>query len=159
VQTYADLRRRQEDSLPVVAGVVIYLNELFHTRSDFELLRKEIKDKSTDICPSAGSKTEELILGWIKTQDPPELPFDFRFARALRVEVINQSSIDKALSTFDEVVAKIEVCRGKELEDGKILSTWDKNASDDSTCAACDSRTFCPEFTKETSPRLPARQK
>jgi hypothetical protein len=45
VQTYADLRQRQEDSLPVVAGVVIYLNELFHTRSDFELPKRRLRPR------------------------------------------------------------------------------------------------------------------
>ena len=156
VQTYGDLRRRQEDSLPVTAGLVIYLNELFHTRTDFTLLRKEIKESTTDVMPIAGSTAEQLILGWSKGQDPPELPFDFRLERALRVEPINQASIDKALLQFDEVVAKIEICRGKELGSGRIISTWDKNDSDDSTCAACDSRTYCPQFKKETAPRLPA---
>jgi len=156
VQTYGELRRRQDDSLQVTAGLIIYLNELFHTRTDFDLLRKEIKDNTTDIKPAPGSKAEQLILGWSKGQDPPELPFEFRLERALRVEPIDKASVDKALVQFDEVVAKIETCRGKELGNGKILSTWDKNSSDDSTCAACDSRTFCPEFKKETSPRLPA---
>jgi hypothetical protein len=156
VQTYGELRRRQDDSLPVTAGLIIYLNELFHTRTDFGLLRKEIKDDTTDIKPAAGSKAEQLIWGWSKGQDPPELPFEFRLERALRVEPIDQATVGKALVQFDEVVAKIETCRGKELGNGKILSTWDKNSSDDSTCAACDSRTFCTEFKKETSPRLPA---
>jgi len=156
VQTYGELRRRQADSLPVTAGLIIYLNELFHTRTDFDLLRKEIKDDTTDIRPTAGSEAEQLIWGWSKGQDPPELPFEFRLERALRVEPIDRASVDKALVQFDEVVAKIETCRGRELGNGKILSTWDKNSSEDSTCAACDSRTFCPEFKKESSPRLPA---
>jgi DNA-cytosine methyltransferase len=121
-----------------------------------ELLRKEIKGNTTDVPPIAGSAAEQLILGWSKGQDPPELPFEFRLKRALRVEPIDQASIDKALVQFDEVVAKIETCRGRELGNGKIVSTWDKNDSDDSTCAACDSRTFCPQFKKETAPRLPA---
>ena len=144
VQTYAELRRRQEDRLPVTAGVVIYLNELFHTRTDFELLKKEVKDKTTDVIPDTGSKTEQLISGWSRGEEPPELPLEFRLKRALRVEAINQVSIDTALAKFDDVVAKIEVCRGRELVNGKILSTWEKNASDESTCAACDSRTFLP---------------
>ncbi len=156
VQTYGELRRRQEDSLPVTAALVIYLNELYHTRTDFELLRKEIRDKTTDVPPIAGSTAEQLILGWGRGQDPPELPFEFRLQRALRIEPIDQVSIDKALVQFDDVVARIETCRGKELGNGKILSTWDKNDSDDSTCAACDSRTYCPQFKKETAPRLPA---
>jgi hypothetical protein len=156
VQTYAELRRRQEESLPVTAGVVIYLNELFHTKADFELLKKEIKDKTTDVIPEPGSKSEQLISGWSRGEKPPELPLEFRFKRALRVEIVNQGSADKALAKFDEVVAKIEVCRGRELASGKVLSSWEKNATDKSTCAACDSRTFCPEFSSQTTPRLPA---
>jgi len=156
VQTYAQLRSVQEDSLPVVAGVVLYLNELYPTATDLSLLRREITNKATDIIPQPGKKEESLLRRWREKDKPPALPIEFRLARALRVVEITPSSIEKALSEFDQVVARIEICRGKELRSGRVLSTWDKNASDDGTCAACDARTFCPEYKEETIPQLPA---
>jgi hypothetical protein len=56
---------------------------------------------------------------------------------------------------FDGVVARIETCRGKELSSTKILSTWEKNAADEDTCKACDTRTFCPDYKGEGLPQLP----
>src|SRR5262249_25898917 len=47
VRTYAHLRRTHEDSLPVVAGVVLFVNELLPTRSDLVLLRREIREGRT----------------------------------------------------------------------------------------------------------------
>ena len=74
----------------------------------------------------------------------------------MRVVQVTPQSIQTSLEEFDEVVARIEVCRGKELQHGRVLSTWEKNVTDESTCAACDARTFCPGYGKETMPSIPA---
>jgi hypothetical protein len=155
VQTYAQLRGTQEDSLPVVAGAVLYLNELLPAKGDISSLRSEIQKKKTDVLPLPGSKTEKLLQSWREGDEPPELPFEFRLSRALRIVNVTAGTIKIALQAFDEVVAGIETCRGKELAEGRVLSTWEKNASDDSTCAACDARTFCAAYSKEMVPRLP----
>jgi hypothetical protein len=162
LMTYAELRRKQPDALPVAAGVILYVNELHPTRSDLIVLKNEIKAGSTDVPPQAGS-TEEGILSKWKTGDPlPILPLEYRLSRALRVIPVDDTLVLKALTSFDDVVEQIETCRGKEVHGTSVLTAWTKNSSDENTCVVCDSRTYCPDYqakyaTKhgETKPRLP----
>jgi hypothetical protein len=155
VQTYADLRGRQEDSLPVIAGVIIYLNELLPQRNDLASLRREMAMGQTDVAPEVGSETARILSAW-RDDDIPALPLDFRLQRAMRVLSVSGESKQDALLAFDDVVARIEICRGKELRAGRVVSTWEKNPDDEDTCTACDARAFCPSYTKENAPRLPA---
>ena len=154
LQTYAHLRRAQEDHLPIAVGVILYLNELVPTRSDIDQLRKEIANNHTDVKPAKGSTAETQFAAWSKVGDP--LPLEFRLERAVRIVPVSEATIAHALNEFDTVVTRIETCRGRELRDGQIVSAWEKNPSDDATCVACDSRTFCPSYAKVTVPRLPA---
>lgn len=163
LQTYGHLRRQQADALPVAAGVLIYLNELLPTRGDLERLKREITAGTSDVIPAAGSEAEQRLRSWNPRQDPPTLPLDFRLARALRVLPITADSIMDALYRFDAVVQHIETCRGREVHGTLIRDAWERNASDESTCTVCDSRTFCPDYlatyahkTGEMQPRLPA---
>jgi len=155
VQTYAHLRGAQEESLPVVAGVIIFLNELLPTKTDLKLLQKEIRKGCTDVIPEPDSEVAQLLVHWRDREDPPNLPLEFRLQRAIRVVPITAVSITHSLEQFDDVVARIEVCRGKELVHGGIIDAWEKNSSDGATCAACDARTFCPSYRKERAPRVP----
>lgn len=154
-QTYAHLRGLQEDSLPVVAGMLIYLNELLPTRGDLRKLREEMRQGITDVVPEPGSEADELLRGWDGKGPLPELPFEFRLRRAIRVIPVTEGTMAHALEQFDQTVARIEVCRGKELEEGRVLNTWEKNPAEESTCTACDARTFCPSYGKEKMPKLP----
>ena len=154
-QTYAHLRGLQEDSLPVVAGMLIYLNELLPTRSDLRRLRDEVRQGTTDVGPEPGSEAERLLRGWNGQEPLPELPFEFRLRRAIRVIPVTEGTMAHALEQFDQTVARIEVCRGRELEEGRVLNTWEKNPAEESTCTACDARTFCPSYGKEREPKLP----
>lgn len=154
LQTYAHLRRAQEDHLPIAAGLILYLNELVPTKTDIDALRREIANNHTDVMPSLGSDAERELGSWAKTGDP--LPLDFRLARAVRIVPVSDATIQQSLAEFDAVVTRIETCRGRELQGGKIIASWEKNATDEATCVACDSRTFCPEYAKVKMPRLPA---
>jgi hypothetical protein len=156
VQTYAHLRSTHEDSLPVVAGAIVYINELLPTRDDIESLRKEMRAGTTDIMPESRSEIRRVLSRWRKGDELPTLPLDFRLRRAMRVVQISPDTIERSLGAFDNVVARIEICRGRELAEGRVLSTWEKNAADEDTCVRCDSRTYCPSYKKETAPRLPA---
>jgi hypothetical protein len=154
-QTYAHLRSTQEDHLPIVAGIIIYLNELLPTKSDLLALRQEVRHGKTDVLPDTGGQAEQLLKTWREQDDPPQFPFDFRLQRALRVMPISPETIQEALTAFDDVVARIERCQGEELQSGQVVAIWEKNNEDESTCAACDARTFCPSYGKEKAPRLP----
>jgi hypothetical protein len=162
LQTYGQLRRRQADALPVVAGVLFYVNELYPTREDLQDLKQEIANKTTDVPPVLGSEAEKMLKSW-KIRDPlPDLPFDYRLARAFRVVSIDDHSIELALKEFDKVVQDIETCRGREVNGTTVLSAWDRNSTDEGTCVVCDSRTFCPDYRSqyaknrgEFTPRIP----
>lgn len=184
VLTYADLRGRQPDAHPVKAGLILYINELLPLASDLEDLRKEVKAKETDIefteediktwlntcrdqrrsaaaiVDSASGGDGTAALAASKELIPSPIPWELRLQRALRIVPVEdpktgQNRIPDALKSFDEVVEWIETCRGREFHGGTILTAWDRNCSDEGTCAACDARTWCPDFKTEAAPRLP----
>jgi hypothetical protein len=134
--------------------VVLYLNELFPSRGDIDKLRREIADGTADLAPKPGSEADVMLRGRTNCTGD-RLPLDFRLARAVRVYAISEDTIDEALTSFDGVVARIEACRALERASGLILSAWEKNPADEGTCAACDARTFCPSYRRETAPALP----
>lgn len=156
VQTYAHLRRVHEDSLPITAGVILYVNELQPTAGDLVRLKQEIASGATDVVPDSGSQAEKMLNNWRERDPLPDLPFEFRLRRAARVVTVTDQSVDQALAEFDQVVARIEVCRGQELQRSQVIPSWEKNATDENTCTACDARTFCPSYTQQNQPRLPA---
>lgn len=157
VQTYGELRRVQLDARTVVAGVLLYVNELHPTRGDIERLQDEIARGETDMPPPKGSDDAEALRTWRKRdRDLPQLSLGYRLARALRVIPITPASIAEALDAFDGVVASIETCRGQELQGTSVINAWTKNASERSTCEACDFRTYCPEFRRVNGGRASA---
>ena len=155
VQTYAHLREAQPGSFPVVAGLILYLNELYPSPSDIEELKNEIRQGTTDILPLKGGPDEKAILQWTPKMPLPELSLDFRLRRVMRVEPVSPETIDSSLREFDKVVVEIETCRGKELRNGRILTSWTADTSNESTCTACDIKTFCPSYGKADKPQAP----
>lgn len=158
VHTYAHLRSLLTTK-PIIAGVLIYLNELANTKSDFEKLQIALRRKDEDeLLPDAGSEDEKLLRTWKSAKpsdEPPQLSFNYRLKRAVRVVPITQESIDKSLIEFDGVVGRIEKCLADEIRSGKLINSWERNAAHEPTCAACDTRTYCPEYYKQKEPRLP----
>ena len=159
VQTYAHLRGVQddEDRYPVVAGVLLYLNELFPTWSDVGELLRQSRSGRTDVPVGVDPEAARIFSARRGTGEdyPPLAPVDFRLRRTVRVVPVDDRSVREALSRFDDVVARIENCHGTEQRHGRVIASWERNAQDEGTCAACDSRTWCPDFTKETKPRIP----
>jgi hypothetical protein len=76
------------------------------------------------------------------------VPWDVRLRRAMRIVKNESASRMVSLQAFDATVYKIECCRGDEFHGKQIVKAWDTNATDRGTCAACDSRTWCPSFSK-----------
>lgn len=162
VLTYAELRKHQSGSKPVVAGALIYINELSPTRGDLERLKKEVVAGTTDMMPPAGTSDDKAIRGWNTKGPLIKLSWNYRLSRAIRVIPVTPAGIQTAAQGFDKVVQEIEICRGKEVHGASVLSSWTRNPSEEGTCVVCDSRTYCPDYqTKyaaqhnEKQPRLP----
>lgn len=144
VQTYAWLRQRQPDALPVAAGILFYINELTPGTEEMRSLQKGIKKGLTDILPVAGSQDEQILRMWRSGMDTSQLSLEFRLRRAIRVIPITNKSIARSLEAFDNVVLSAEEDIVTEAMGGNILEAWAPNCDDDATCAACDFRYFCP---------------
>ena len=162
VHTYAHLRSTLTTK-PIIAGVLVYLNELVPTKTDFYDLRRAVNDKKKGIIvPEPDSEDEKLLLGWKpanKEDQPPLLSIDFRLTRAIRVVPIDEASKKKSLKAFDDTVARIEQCIAKESQTGKVISSWEKNNSSEKNCEACDAKTYCPDYSRSKKPRLPGVKK
>ena len=154
IQTYAWLRTKQPRSLPVVAGILIYINELAPTAEDMKKLKAEVVHSSTDIVPPNGSRDYYELNAWASGASIPNFSFDYRFARAVRVIPIDQGSQNAATEQFDDVVQRIEHCVDKEAVHGRIMDYW-QACGDEDTCAACDFRHFCPNPAPRSSTSIP----
>jgi hypothetical protein len=144
IQTYAWLRQAQPESLPVAAGLLVYLNELSPGDSEMTNLKSAIASGRTDVLPAPGSRDEQLVRMWRSGMATDQLSLPFRLRRAIRVIPISDVSRDIALQAFDSVVLNIETDVMSEADGGTILNAWAPNCQDEESCAACDFRHFCP---------------
>jgi hypothetical protein len=79
------------------------------------------------VLPEAWTLEDRLLNKWRPGDAVPNLRLEYRLKRAIRVVTVNPESIQEALQKFDETVAKIEICRGKEVEQGRVVEPWEKN--------------------------------
>jgi hypothetical protein len=153
VQTYAWLRTRQAGSMPVVAGALIYINELSQSTEDLTDLKREVRRGEADVSPPPGSMDAYQLNAWRPGDALPNFSFAFRVARAIRVVPVNPASQQVATEAFDQVVRLIENCVAAEAAAGTIIQHWNSSGDDD-TCAACDFRHFCPNPAPRTGPHI-----
>lgn len=150
VQTYAWLRQKQADALPVAAGILIYINELTPGNEEMTALHTAVlardkgKQPNTDVMPAPGSSDEQIIRMWRSGHSSGQLSLDFRLRRTIRVIKIDDVSIQRALKEFDDVVRRAEEDIVEEANGVDILKSWSPTCKDDNTCNACDFRHFCP---------------
>jgi len=149
VQTYAWLRTRQPNSLPVAAGVLLYVNELAPVRQDLIELKHAMSTGHADIVPAAGSSDAYQLNTWRPGNAIPQFSLPFRLARAIRVVPVEAASQQAAATHFDNVVSRIEHCVMEEAVAGTIMQHW-RPCGDAETCAACDFRHFCPDPHPQT---------
>ena len=158
VHTYAHLRGLLTTK-PIITGVLVYLNELAPTGSDFFDVRRALRDGAPGVLvPDSDTDDADLLLNWKAShrgEEPSLLSFGFRLRRAIKVVPVDEASMQAALTEFDDTVARIETCVAQEAQSGRIISSWEKNATHDPTCEACDSNTYCPEHSPTTLPRVP----
>lgn len=146
VQTYANLRSGQPGAREVVAGVLVYVNELAPTEGDLRELRREIGRRETDLVPRRGSDDARRLDRWTGSGSPPELSADLRLRRAIEVVPVDQVSVQRALISFDAVVRDMEQAHGREMSGTPLRQAWPANPSNEQTCAACDQRPYCPAY-------------
>lgn len=144
IQTYAWLRERQPEALRVVAGILIYINELTPGGTEMHALRRGLSNGSTDVVPETGSQDDQIVRMWRDGMATSQLSLDFRLRRAIRVIPISPDSITHALASFDDVVRQAEEDVMAEATGRDILQAWAPNCDDEATCVACDFRHFCP---------------
>lgn len=160
LQTYAQLRGMQQGSLPVAAGILIYLNELLPSWNDVKALQKAIKKGTTDVVPAPGSSAD-IAVHASRTKAPyPDIPVEFLLQRALKVIAITPQTQELAAQKFDGFVGLIESSRTLELTTGNIVDSWQQDSSDEATCTACDWRSICPDYNggKSAKPPKPPRR-
>ena len=148
ILTYSWLRSKQEDSKPIVAGIIFYLNELVPSKEDLVLIKDELNNDLTDVGQEYESDVE-LINNWEEEDKAPDLSEDFKIDRSIRIINVDKSEQKEALLKFDKVVANIENSIIKEMKGCKIQDAW-KADSDERTCSACDFRTFCKNNSVKT---------
>ena len=144
ILTYSWLRRQQEDSKPIFAGIIFYLNELVPSKEDLLLIQEEIANDLTDDAIDYGKYANdvELIMNWNEDDKAPELSEEFKIARSIRIINIDKDEIRDSLDKFDSVVFDIESSLIKEIKGCRIQEAWNAE-SDERTCSACDFKTFC----------------
>lgn len=158
IQTYAWLRGQQPDAKPVLAGVLLFVNELEPSTTDMQDLWEEtIKSgsSSTDIPPTG--KDLATLKKWKPGQrksKKPVLSFDYRLDRAFHIVPTTVTSITTSLSEFDTVVADIEASVGKEKDGNPISKSW-KATYRDRTCDVCDFKHFCDTSKVKGTPYAP----
>ena len=148
ILTYSWLRSKQEDSKPIAAGIIFYLNELVPSKEDLVLIKEELRDGLTDV----GYYYEndmKLIEKWEEEDKAPDLSDNFKIERSIRIINVDEKEQGIALRKFDCVVSDIENSLIKEMKGCKIQDAW-KADSDERTCSACDFRTFCKNNSVKT---------
>jgi hypothetical protein len=143
VLTYAWLRSRQPGALPVVAGVLVFINELLPTVEETRTLRRQVlaTPPETDVLPTGADL--DALRRWRPQQGRLLLSQPYRFHRTLMVVPVTNALVDQSLSEFDRTVHDIETSVRVETSGTPIARSWQANPVEQ-TCEVCDWRSFCP---------------
>lgn len=141
LNTYMWLRDRQIKAegrkTPILAGVLLYLNELHLSKAAIERLQQVVAEGRTDIMPNE----QDLR----RLQSGNKFSENFRIKRSIRVVAYNSEEIESSLEHFDNVVKCIESNLISEQSDSTdVWKHWTGQYSKD-RCVACDLKTFCPQ--------------
>lgn len=144
LNTYMWLREQQlraeGRNVPILAGVLLYLNELYLSNAAIERLQKVVARGMTDVMP----KEQDFV----RLMNGNRFKDSFCIKRSIRVVAYDPKSIQRSLNNFDEAVNKIESNLISERSDpSDIWKHWD-GKFEQARCVACDLKTFCP-FAKK----------
>lgn len=155
VRTYAWLRNRREPPVKVVAGILIYINELAPSSEDLEDLKVAIRKGTTDVVPTDIADKNNLARWQSGYSTDGVLSEVLRLQRAIRVIPTTPDTIAMATQEFDAIVKEIESRIRDEAGHGRISSVWLPTSQDEATCAACDIA-FCSKPAGQTEAKPPA---
>jgi hypothetical protein len=162
LRTYAWLRQQQVPDRRVIAGVLLYLNELVPARADLEDLVREsmaTDGGATDIPASdvdladlqalhaalaAATRRRDPDLQLLDEYEAAENPVSesLRIARSFRLVSTDEATLAEGLDGFDRTVADIERCVYQESNTGNVLNSWPA-IFERRTCVACDFKYQC----------------
>lgn len=158
LQTYAWLREQQAGSRPVLAGLLLFVNELEPSQTDMEALWKEVHPKSgsptTDILPAGSDAASLSAWGRHKASALPALSLDYRLQRAIHIVPITSSVVKHSLNEFDRVVAEIESSVSREKSGANISLSWAATPKTEN-CTVCDFKNFCDKSGMQGPPYAP----
>jgi hypothetical protein len=154
LETYAWLRCRQRHALPVRAGVLLFLSEMYPSRDVCEeLAQAAAGGKRID---GATETDLKLLRNYVRGGARPNLSLGFRLHRSVHVHALSPEIIEKGASRFDETVRLIEEGVLQEIEGTPLTMAWvgvwkrmrmadgsQRAAPAIKTCIACDHRTYC----------------
>jgi hypothetical protein len=149
LRTYAWLRQRMPNAKPVVAGVLLYLNELVPSKIDLGHLHIEVTKQvkggdvyETDKMPSDRDLDAVKRFTGSGKHSGVDLSLDYRLDRSILVLPIDERLMKESALKFDQKAGEIEKCVKREVESGNVVSSWDAIPEED-TCTACDFSTIC----------------
>jgi len=149
VHTYAWLRRQQAGAAPVVAAILLFINELEPSQEDIIQLKREVQAGATDVMP--GPRDRAALDAWRRGRPLPALSTAFREQRSIRLVSVDPADTGTSLGEFDAVVADIEQAVLVEMQGGSVINAWQTRPSgqrytapDTRICTACDHKHYCP---------------
>lgn len=146
---YKHLREKQPESGIVIAGIIIYINELNPTKSEMKEIKKQLESGLTDVIPHTPSDEKSF-----DELNPDDLSDVFRVNRAIRIEILNDRSKELALRSFEKSIVEIEQKKFDERRVSNIIQCWQpKNPPNKETCAVCDQGHHCPKSPRKSVPK------
>ncbi len=156
VRTYAWLRNRREPPAKVVAGILIYINELAPSASDLQDIKAAVRAGKTDVVPTDINDKNSLERWTSGYSTDGVLSQEYRLRRAIRVIPTTPDTIGIATEAFDGIVKEIESRISEEANSGRINDIWLPTSTDEQTCVACDFKSFCPKPAGQTKVQSPS---
>lgn len=134
---------------PIVAGVLLFLNELYPSEEDCKNMAKMDKEYLKTELHASDRDIDMLEKGNYR-----QLSEEFLMRRSIRIVEYDPVMIQESLKSFDEVVSELEGCVLDEMHNPKdVISCWSCSEYEQHRCIACDLKNIC-DSAKQT-PRIP----
>lgn len=153
IRTYKWLREEQQHDIPIIGGILMYINEFAPSNKDLKILIKESQNKSTDIFLCKKEIDSLKGKGSLQKYLGNEYK-EFRRNRVIRyIDLTDNEETEKSLEKFDKTVLEIEASLEIEKNYGK-MDIWTEDG-DETTCRTCDFRYHRIRDGKKIVPRAP----